>query len=311
MYLVLLMFGLVLTVAGMALAASGASLHDRIFDMTVVTPGMVAAIGGLLLIGLGLALRVLQRIERALATRPPLRVVRPDETLEHSLASERPNEARIPFPSKANPRPRSAGVAADARRIEDLSEMQPVKLPERSPAPARWESTNVVEEVVSPLSSRALASAEEAIGETASARIARQRNGAAPARIAPQLDGSGRSPLMTGRPKAPAFDALWPKTQRPARSAQSAPGQAATTPVPAAPSSAAPALKSEQNNERVTDPSDAIAVDGAAVSVLKSGVVDGMAYALFSDGSIEAELPQGTLRFGSITELRDHIEQNV
>ncbi len=47
------------------------------------------------------------------------------------------------------------------------------------------------------------------------------------------------------------------------------------------------------------------------VSVLKSGVVDGMAYTLYSDGSIEAQLPQGTLRFGSIADLRSHIEQHA
>jgi hypothetical protein len=47
------------------------------------------------------------------------------------------------------------------------------------------------------------------------------------------------------------------------------------------------------------------------VSILKSGVVDGMAYTLYSDGSIEAQLPQGMLRFGSITELRNHIEQSA
>ena len=34
-----------------------------------------------------------------------------------------------------------------------------------------------------------------------------------------------------------------------------------------------------------------------------------MAYTLYSDGSIEAQLPQGTLRFSSINELRNHIEQ--
>ncbi len=34
-------------------------------------------------------------------------------------------------------------------------------------------------------------------------------------------------------------------------------------------------------------------------SVLKSGVVGGMAYTLYSDGSIQAELPDGTLRFKS------------
>jgi hypothetical protein len=42
--------------------------------------------------------------------------------------------------------------------------------------------------------------------------------------------------------------------------------------------------------------------------VLKSGVVEGMAYTLYTDGSIEARLPQGTVRFASITELRNHVE---
>jgi len=48
----------------------------------------------------------------------------------------------------------------------------------------------------------------------------------------------------------------------------------------------------------------------APVAVLKSGVVDGMGYTLYVDGSIEAELPDGTLRFASINELRKHLEEN-
>jgi hypothetical protein len=47
-----------------------------------------------------------------------------------------------------------------------------------------------------------------------------------------------------------------------------------------------------------------------AIAILKSGVVDGMSYTLYVDGSIEAELPQGTLHFNSIHELRAHLEQN-
>jgi hypothetical protein len=47
-----------------------------------------------------------------------------------------------------------------------------------------------------------------------------------------------------------------------------------------------------------------------AAAVLKSGVVDGMAYTLYADGSIEAKLPHGTVKFGSIAELRAHIESN-
>jgi hypothetical protein len=41
--------------------------------------------------------------------------------------------------------------------------------------------------------------------------------------------------------------------------------------------------------------------------ILKSGVIDGMAYTLYVDGSIEAELPQGIVRFGSLDELRGHL----
>ena len=51
--------------------------------------------------------------------------------------------------------------------------------------------------------------------------------------------------------------------------------------------------------------------DSVPVSVLRSGVLDDMAYTLYSDGSIEAQLPQGTVRFGSINELRQHLEHGA
>jgi hypothetical protein len=46
------------------------------------------------------------------------------------------------------------------------------------------------------------------------------------------------------------------------------------------------------------------------VSILKSGVIDGMAYTLYTDGSIEAQLPSGVMRFASIDELREHLEKH-
>jgi hypothetical protein len=45
------------------------------------------------------------------------------------------------------------------------------------------------------------------------------------------------------------------------------------------------------------------------VTVLKSGVVDGMGYTLYSDGSIEAQLAEGMVRFESIEALRTHLDQ--
>ena len=49
--------------------------------------------------------------------------------------------------------------------------------------------------------------------------------------------------------------------------------------------------------------------DHPAATVLKSGIVDGMAYSLYSDGSIEAQMPEGMMRFASIDELRAHLDQ--
>ena len=43
--------------------------------------------------------------------------------------------------------------------------------------------------------------------------------------------------------------------------------------------------------------------DGPPVTVLKSGVVDGMAYSLYSDGSIDAQTPAGMMRFASIDDV--------
>ena len=76
----------------------------------------------------------------------------------------------------------------------------------------------------------------------------------------------------------------------------------------------APTIEPGENSAPPVDMSPPTVVQDeapAAVTVLKTGVVDGMSYTLFSDGSIEAELPQGTLRFGSIAELRNHIEQSA
>lgn len=49
--------------------------------------------------------------------------------------------------------------------------------------------------------------------------------------------------------------------------------------------------------------------DQPATTILKSGIVDGMAYSLYSDGSIEAQMPEGMMRFSSIDELRVHLDQ--
>jgi hypothetical protein len=44
-------------------------------------------------------------------------------------------------------------------------------------------------------------------------------------------------------------------------------------------------------------------------AILKSGVIDGMPYTLYADGSIEAQLPQGMVKFASVDALRAHLEK--
>jgi hypothetical protein len=106
--------------------------------------------------------------------------------------------------------------------------------------------------------------------------------------------------------REPTLDALWPKGPRLSRAVE-APS------APIAQSTGVTPIHSQQSGEL---PNAAVSVSNpesatAAASVLKSGVVNGMPYTLYSDGSIEAQLPEGTLRFGSITELRNHIEQSA
>jgi hypothetical protein len=328
MYLFLLVFGAFLSLAGVVLAASGLSVHDRSFDPTLFTPGIVAVAGGLLLIGLGLALRVLQRIESALAVRPVTpRTARAGEAAEPAepvlataataatVTPELPAEpSRIPFPVKIARLPQTAPVggpiAAPAPLIP-AAERRPEELRQKFAKVARATNAPAIEEIE--LTPRSLApapfnGAEENIEQNVGPfvpRAARARNGVAPApRISTRLDTAARAQLTTERPKGPAFDALWPKGPRPLRAgAQAAQTQASAMPA------AAPEPVIE---EPAPDPSPIAAPDEAAepVTILKSGIVDGMAYTLYSDGSIEAQLPQGMLRFGSISELRAHIEQD-
>jgi hypothetical protein len=72
-----------------------------------------------------------------------------------------------------------------------------------------------------------------------------------------------------------------------------------------------PFRRSPRRPSAFTAGAPAPADDRSQVTILKSGVVDGMAYSLYSDGSIEAQMPEGMMRFGSIGELRAHLDQRA
>jgi hypothetical protein len=287
MYLVLLVFGIVIGAAGVVLALSGVSLRDGTFDAAILTAGIVAAVGGLLLIGLGVGLRTLQRIEQALAVRPMPRVLPLSETKPAELADASREAPPIPFAPKASRQPLPGVTPLESG--EDAE-----KSPDHVPALGKM-SPALPTIVVSP--------ADKANAAGDMLRLAKGGNGAGAPPTASQPQVGARSAMPAKPQRTPALDALWPKGPRPIRPPQSTPAQTATV----------PAIESQKGAAQASDPASPDPDEGkiTGVSVLKSGVVNGMAYTLYSDGSIEAELPEGTLRFGSITELRNHIEQSA
>jgi hypothetical protein len=334
MYAFLLILGAVITAAGVLIAAPGLPILGHEFDASIITPGAVAIVGGLILVGLGLAVRVLSRIEQALAARPLPRSAIPEEaaSVASAVAAEPRSAppARIPFPSKPEIRPQPAPAAAVAPpALPSLAEdAAPERMRELLPTMARLENAPVVEETDISLFPKPPVRADEDIAEGSNGVVPEhgKANGVAPARIEPRLELHVRptappppppSPTRAERPRN--FDAYWPKKQRTARGAPAAPAiqpASPAVPPPPPPLAVEPALPAEPTQFQFREPApephaETMSDSPAPVSVLKSGVVDGMAYTLYSDGSIEAQLPQGTLRFGSITELRNHIEQSA
>jgi hypothetical protein len=140
-------------------------------------------------------------------------------------------------------------------------------------------------------------------------------------RAAPALDAGWRTPPAPPpqrQPQTSYFDSMWPAAEtRPAEShpakPPAAPAAAEAKPseprydfMPAPPPRREPPMLSDVPEAAKPAPAGEL----RAVAILKSGVVDGMGYTLYVDGSIEAELPQGTLRFASINDLRSHLEKN-
>jgi hypothetical protein len=283
MPLLLLLLGVMTTAAGLMLVGSGLSLRAGTFDAEVATPGTIAAVGGLILIGLALSVRALQRIERALTVRPMPRAVREGEAAaEAANATTAEPEVRLPFPASpsSTPEPSAAPVSptaapAIAPPVEDAALEQ---LRAKFPTLARLDGA-----VVAPAATPEGETPPRAQSEVADVKAA---EAVAPAHAPSRLDSRSRV-----HARGTVLQSFWPV-------------------VPRA-SSLAPAAQVEAVSPLVEDeplPARQRAEPAVAVSVLKSGVVEGMAYTLYSDGSIEAQLPQGTMRFISIAALRQHID---
>jgi hypothetical protein len=303
MPVVLLVLGGVTTVAGLVLVASGLAIRDGTFDSEVLTPGTIAIVGGLLLVGLGFLVRELRRIERVLATRPLPRVAHGEEA---ALAEVPEMLAPVPPPTPAIEPPVAASttIAAEAPAAVEDTSLLPVRA--KFPTMPRVENGRFTEAADVSLALRAAAGLGESVAEMRSvANAGRATNGlAGSARIVPRSDAKPRPATPPGKAKVSMFNTFWPAPTR--RDGQAPAQVAAPTPPPPLQEPA-----SLPDPAQLPPPLPDAAAAAASISVLKSGVVEGMAYTLYSDGSIEAQLPQGTLRFGSISALRSHIENSA
>ena len=137
------------------------------------------------------------------------------------------------------------------------------------------------------------------------------------ARAAPRVEQP--MPRATPQPPEPPkekFDLVWPDRAAAPAAAPPAPAPTAESPrrepaleMPLPPIPARP--RDNRSAEKRAESSTPKPAADRGPAILKSGVIDGMPYTLYADGSIEAELPKGTVKFASVDALRAHLEKSA
>jgi hypothetical protein len=287
MMTMLLIAGIAVLAAGLLAVAFGIPVKEFSLGNTLILAGAVAACTGVILLGLAVVVRELQNIARRLGPANP--AARAREKSDPQL----PSAAVGDQPAPANP----DGAEPAGRQSPPV----PPPTPWQEGAGARDRGRGDGAPEAAPPEPAAATKARRNLLFSSSSRRERERAALTP--DAPAADSGPPPPVPPAVPKEPApasFEDAWPQSDRTRSDALrrnrtpstfAEPNAAAPAPDPERP---APSVRSEEP---------------APVTVLKSGVVDGMAYSLYSDGSIEAQMPEGMMRFASIDELRSHLDQ--
>lgn len=280
--------GIGFLLAGLLAIVFGIPVKEFSFGNTLILCGAIGVGTGAILLGLASVVRELKAMSRGGlsvgASDTPRLPARP--RLAGSGQSEPQPATDGPLFSRDQPQPERAAPDIAAPQIDvgaepswqsDAVERDPPPPAEPTPPPA--EPPKVRRNLLFSSSSR-----------KERERLARGSE--------PDAAGSPTSPILPdsaapAEPKEPSprtFDQAWPEP-RPRLD----PALRRPSPPPAEPA--------EPAAPETGDDSD------TSVTVLKSGVVDGMEYSLYSDGSIETVMPEGKMRFASIDELRSHLDQ--
>jgi len=302
---ILSLLGIAVTAAGVAAIGFGIPINEFTLGTTLIVAGVSAFTGGLVLIGLATVVAELGRLREAMRARPIARsAARSADAQELAqtaaapvtlatpglVAGARPVQAASPRATSEAPQVRSveSHAAVDASRAESaepsiVADEEEVTL---SPSGASLPQTHRPR-ALEPAPSEPKVSPEDRAGGAAVEALKASR-----------LDFLFRSKPTRPASQRENFDAAWPVAGKRPETESS------------------PALKGDQDQSDHTAtaedrrPQEESREQTHAAAILKSGVVDGMAYTLYADGSIEAKLPHGTVKFGSIAELRAHIETN-
>ena len=268
----LLIAGMGLLLAGLLTVGYGILLDLSLGNTLILAGAIVACTGGMML-GLWMVVRELKNIARRLGPGMPME----SAALSATLRNQDPEDDGFLF-SGDQPVPEHPGDAAPPPWHEEAGSRDRG----RGDAPAA--AAEPVEAAAKPRRNLLFSSTSRKERERAQARPA----------PAPAAE-SGEAPPVT-------FDDAWPKSERArapevpsARRGGRAPSNFTEANAAAVSADQAPPMVRHEEQPQVT--------------VLKSGVVDGMAYSLYSDGSIEAQMPEGMMRFASIDELRAHLDQ--
>jgi hypothetical protein len=279
MMVVLLIGGIGVLLAGLLTVGLGIQM-DLSFGNTLILSGTVAACTGAIMLSLWAAVRELRKIASRLGLAVPAGT-RAAPSASRDQASEK------------------AGFSF-SRDLPSVEEVDHAELPAPSTSPWREEAAarDRGPSAPEPVEAAPAAKPRRNLLFSSSSRKERER---APGRMSdpPEADPGPEPRSDSSELPPPSFDDAWPKAER-LRGDAPAPRRRGRTP---------PALTEANAGATAAAGSAPATQDQPPVTILKSGVVDGMAYSLYSDGSIEAQLPEGLMRFASIDELRAHLDQ--
>jgi hypothetical protein len=279
MMMLLLMAGLGAFLGGVVAILFGIPVKEFSFGNTLIVVGAMAACTGLIMVALAVVVGELKTIARRVGSRAPAEV-RPREGLAAALPDS--DDDDFIFPRDPSTPPDEAGFEPPAPPISP-----PVRNGTNAPRVRQNGQSESDPVEPAPKARRNLMFASASRKERERGQTRPSDSSAAPPPLPPLVDMGEPTPANLddwSRPERirPPDPPLQRRTSR-------------APPVFTEPNVGAPILPVRN-------------VDQPAVTVLKSGVVDGMAYSLYSDGSIEAQMPEGLMRFASIDELRSHLD---